>query len=49
MEIHLFTIQIPQAVLDDLSERFAGARWPDEVAGAGWEYGTNLDYLKEGT
>jgi len=47
MEIHPFTIQIPQAVLDDLSERLARTRWPDEVDGAGWDYGTNLAYLRE--
>ncbi len=32
MEIRPFTIQVPQAVLDDLSERLARTRWPDEVA-----------------
>ncbi len=46
MEIHPFTIQIPQVVLDDLSERLARTRWPDEVDGAGWDYGTNLAYLR---
>ena len=46
MSIQSFTIAIPQATLDDLSERLARTRWPDEVEGAGWDYGTNLDYLK---
>jgi pimeloyl-ACP methyl ester carboxylesterase len=41
------TIDIPQATLDDLRERLARTRWPDEVEGAGWDYGTNLVYLKE--
>lgn len=46
MSIQPFQINIPQAVLQDLKERLAQTRWPDEVEGAGWDYGTNLDYLK---
>lgn len=42
-----FTINIPQSVLDDLSDRLARTRWPDEVAGAGWDYGSNLAYMRE--
>jgi len=42
-----FTIDIPQATLDDLRARLARTRWPDEVAGAGWDYGTDLAYLRE--
>ncbi|MFH5799115.1 epoxide hydrolase family protein [Haladaptatus sp. CMAA 1911] len=40
-------VSIREATLDDLRDRLARTRWPDEVAGAGWEYGTNLDYLRE--
>src|SRR5438034_431333 len=47
MSIQPFTIQIPQATLDDLQQRLAHMRWPDEVEGAEWEYGTNLQYIKE--
>jgi pimeloyl-ACP methyl ester carboxylesterase len=47
MSIHPFHVDIPQATLDDLHERLARTRWPDEVEGAGWDYGTNLAYLKE--
>jgi Epoxide hydrolase N terminus len=47
MSIHPFKVNIPQATLDDLRERLARTRWPDEVEGAGWDYGTNLDYLKQ--
>jgi pimeloyl-ACP methyl ester carboxylesterase len=42
-----FRIQVEQEVLDDLHQRLIRTRWPDEPAGAGWEYGTNLAYLKE--
>jgi microsomal epoxide hydrolase len=46
MPVESFTINISQATLDDLHKRLAHTRWPDEVEGAGWDYGTNLDYLK---
>ncbi len=42
-----FRIEVPDAVLADLAERLARSRFPGEVAGSGWEYGTNLGYLKE--
>lgn len=42
-----FSIDVPQDVLDDLQRRLAATRWPDSVAGAGWEYGTDLAYLQE--
>lgn len=46
MNIQPFTINVAQSTLDDLYERLARTRWPDEVQGADWDYGTNLDYLK---
>lgn len=42
-----FSVNIPQPVLDDLQKRLLRTRWPDEVKGAGWDYGTNLTYLKD--
>ena len=42
-----FTIQVPDAVLDDLKQRLRQTRLPDEIAGAEWDYGTNLAYLRE--
>jgi pimeloyl-ACP methyl ester carboxylesterase len=42
-----FTVDISQQTLDDLHERLARTRWPDEVQNADWDYGTNLAYLKE--
>ncbi len=41
-----YTIQVSQAVLDDLQERLARTRWPDEIAGAEWNYGANLTYMR---
>jgi pimeloyl-ACP methyl ester carboxylesterase len=42
-----FTIHLSDAVLADLKDRLARARLPDELPGAGWDYGMNLGYLKE--
>ena len=42
-----YTIRVPDAVLTDLKTRLAMTRFPDEIAGSGWDYGTNLAYLKE--
>jgi microsomal epoxide hydrolase len=47
MSIQSFKIAIPQATLDDLRARLAHTRWPDEVEGGDWDYGTNLQYMKE--
>ncbi len=47
MSIQAFTINIAQSALDDLRDRLRRARWPTEVEGAGWDYGTNVAYLKE--
>jgi microsomal epoxide hydrolase len=45
--IQPFEIRIPDAVLDDLRERLARTRFPDEVNDDGWSYGTSLAYLRE--
>ena len=42
-----FTIDVPEAVLDDLRLRLARTRLPDEIDGAGWDYGLPRDYLTE--
>jgi pimeloyl-ACP methyl ester carboxylesterase len=42
-----FQIHVPQPVLDDLQQRLQRTRWPDEVENAGWNYGTNLGYMRE--
>ena len=40
-----FTIDVSDAVLDDLQARLDNTRLPDQLDGAGWTYGTDLDYL----
>ena len=42
-----FEVRIPDAVLDDLRERLSRTRFPDQLEGAQWDYGTELGYLKE--
>ena len=41
------TIDIPESELVDLKERLARTRWPKQVEDAGWDYGTNIDYLRD--
>lgn len=47
MNVQPFTINIPQATLDDLKLRLERTRWPDAVEGAGWDMGTDIGHLKE--
>ncbi|MBN1451393.1 MAG: epoxide hydrolase [Anaerolineales bacterium] len=41
-----FRVDIPKIVLDDLRTRLSQTRWPDQVRDAGWDYGTELSFLK---
>ncbi len=45
--IEPFTIRVPQAVLDDLRARLSRTRFPSEIEGARWDYGTPLGYLRD--
>jgi pimeloyl-ACP methyl ester carboxylesterase len=45
--IEPFRIDIPQADLDDLRDRLARTRWPDELPDVGWRLGVPLGYLRE--
>jgi pimeloyl-ACP methyl ester carboxylesterase len=47
MEIRPFTIDIPQADLDDLRERLARTRWTNELPGVGEDYGVPLALVQE--
>jgi len=42
-----FRIEVPEADLDELDERLARTRWPDELPGGGWSRGVPLAYLEE--
>jgi epoxide hydrolase len=47
LSIEPFVIDIPQAQLDDLDRRLAATRWPDELPGAGRQYGVPLGELRD--
>ena len=42
-----FTIEVGDETLADLCTRLRQTRWPDQVNHAGWDYGTELSYMKE--
>lgn len=45
--IRPYTIAVPDAVLTDLKDRLRRTRWPSEIPGTDWDYGSNLAYVKE--
>ena len=45
--IERFEIRIDDSVLDDLRNRLALTRLPDQIDGTGWEYGIPEDYLRD--
>ena len=47
MDVNPFQVHIPDSVLEDLRERLARTRWPDEIPGSDWGHGSNLAYVKE--
>jgi pimeloyl-ACP methyl ester carboxylesterase len=46
-EIRPFRIEISDAELEDLRDRLARTRWPDELPSVGWSYGVALDAVKD--
>lgn len=47
MALEPFSIPFSQSAFDDLRNRLARTRWPDEVPGSAWEYGFDLRSLQE--
>jgi len=45
--IERFHIRVDDPTLEDLGLRLARTRFPDQIEGTGWEYGTPIDYLRE--
>jgi epoxide hydrolase len=39
-------LNVDEAQLDDLRRRLSGARWPAEITGAAWDYGTDQSFLR---
>jgi len=46
-EINPFSVDISQAVLDDLRSRLRNTRWPDAETSGDWQQGMPLDYTRE--
>jgi pimeloyl-ACP methyl ester carboxylesterase len=47
MSIEKFTLPYSAAAVEDLRSRLARTRWPDQVAGSGWQYGADVETLRE--
>jgi pimeloyl-ACP methyl ester carboxylesterase len=45
--IERFQIRIDDSVLSDLHSRLGQTRFPDQIEGTGWEYGSPVDYVRE--
>src|SRR5262245_20113960 len=45
--IQSFQLHVEDAVLEDLHERLARTRIPDQIPDTGWEYGVPVEYLRE--
>lgn len=41
-----FTLEVPQADLDDLTDRLTRTRWPEELPDAGFDYGFPLAHVR---
>ena len=42
-----FRIQVPDEVLEGIRAKVAAYPWHEMPDDGGWDYGTNLDYMKE--
>ena len=42
-----FTLDVPEATLDHIRRRVAEFPWHEMPDDGGWEYGANLDYMRE--
>jgi pimeloyl-ACP methyl ester carboxylesterase len=42
-----FTVAVPDAELTDLRARLRSTRWPEPIPGTGWEYGTDVEWLRD--
>ena len=44
--IESYRVEVPETVLDELRERLAHTRWPDQLPGTGWGPGAELDAVR---
>ncbi len=46
-DIEPFEIHFDDSAIEDLRDRLARTRFPDQIEGVEWDYGTELEYLKQ--
>jgi len=42
-----FRIAVPERVLTDLERRLESTRFPSQIDGSGWDYGTDVSYMRD--
>jgi pimeloyl-ACP methyl ester carboxylesterase len=47
VSIERFTLPYSAAAVADLRSRLLRTRWPDQIAGSGWQYGADVETLRE--
>ena len=47
MDVRPFKVRIPEDTLNDPREHLSRTGLPDEIPNSGWDYGSNLDYIRE--
>ena len=47
LTIEPFRVDVDDATLDDLRARLRNTRFPQQLPDAGWDYGTEREYLRE--
>ena len=47
MNVGPFEVRISEEIFENLCARLVRIRWPDEIEGAGWDYGVPLGYMKD--
>ena len=45
--IRPFKLNVPDKTLNDIRNRVLNYPWPEMPDDGGWNYGTNLEYMKE--
>jgi epoxide hydrolase len=45
-EMKTFEVSVPAAAVDDLRRRLEHTRWPDQLDGTSWEYGTDKRFVE---
>jgi pimeloyl-ACP methyl ester carboxylesterase len=45
-DVRAFEVEVENAEIEALNRRLADTRWPDQLPDAGWDYGTEREYLR---